>query len=161
MGDPVKHLALLRAIREYSMPPHEKAFMLSLCLFGDEDGTNIRPSQQTIATQHQISWRRAAKIYQTLKEKGYISEDGWHKRCKKWRINTELFLAELPKKEVKAKKEKPAAPAPPKPVVPPVDDRAAFIAKRVAYYIAHHLSEGAAKSKAEIDFEQRKELITK
>ncbi len=104
MGDPVKHLALLRGIREYVMPPHEKAFMLSLCLFGDEDGTNIRPSQQTIATLHQLSWRRAAKIYQSLKEKGYIIEDGWHKRCRKWRINTKLFLPEP------AKKEKPVVP---------------------------------------------------
>lgn len=117
VGDPVKHLALLRAIREYEMPPHEKAIMLSLCLYGDEDGKDIRPSQTTIARLHHIHRRWVVEIFATLKEKGYLIEDGWHNRRRKWRINTELFFDALQPKKAAKKVEKPKPP-----VVPPPTD---------------------------------------
>lgn len=141
MGDPVKHLVLLRAIRDWPMSNGEYAVLTKLVLFGDEDGTSIKPGKRTIATSCEMKLRGIDRIYKKLSDKGYIIGDGWANRRKKWKANAELFLAGPPNKVKKPKVERskpPAAPpVPPKPVVPPAviaplseEEELARIAKR-------------------------------
>lgn len=121
-SDPVKHLKLWRAIVAYPMNREEKDVLQCLCSFGNSDGTKCWPSQRTLAELNEMSLRDMRRVFKAMREHKFIIEDGWVHRCKQWRINTELFLTALPKKEKKPATPKKAKPAPekPKPVVPPV-----------------------------------------
>lgn len=102
MADPVKHLDLLRKIRDcHDLTSSEYLVLITLCLYGDENGKDIFPGREIVASDCAVDEKTVRRAYASLETKGYLSKDGRHNRRIQFSIPTEKFQPTYERKSPK------------------------------------------------------------
>lgn len=65
---------LLRTLRRTNLTPTERAVLLTQYSYADKDGTNSRPSEETLAEDLAVSDRTIRTARKSLKSKGWLVE---------------------------------------------------------------------------------------
>src|SRR5579885_1057394 len=114
MSNPVKHLALLRSIKNRDdISSTEYTVLMTLCLYADENGERAWPGENALSMDCKLSIRTIRKTLHSLQGKGFISSGGRNQRRVEWSIDVAKFLN--PEELAKLANRKPRPAPPPAP----------------------------------------------